>query len=112
MMRAFLLALILVFGVTGTDDAQTAQPTLERRYSGDELVSIYSAWSAIERQFHPSAGLSEFAVWYSVRPDGVITIRFFKPNTITRMENGDNVIHQDMLSFGAVIENGAVRVFQ
>jgi hypothetical protein len=109
-MRGFVLALMLWLGVISPSFSQTADETyVERRLDGEELSDIFVAWTAVEREFRPSAPLADFYVHYSTR-GGSVTVWFFKPNTVTRTESGDVVIRQDLLSYRAVIENGAVRV--
>lgn len=110
-MRRLLLALVLGLGFASQSLAQTADRTYAtRRLDGHELSSIFEAWSAVERQLQPPAPLAEFYVHYSSSESGVINVWFFKPNTVTRAENGDTIIRHDLLSYRVVIQNGATRI--
>lgn len=111
-MRAQFMALVLGFGFATAGMAQTPnEAILERRFDGEELANIFAAWTTVEREFRPEAQLKDFYVRYSATQRS-ITIWFFKPNTVTRTENGETVLHFDLLSYRTVIEDGVVRIIR
>lgn len=105
---AFTMAL-LVASCSNSLAQESTQNSEHEIFSGAQVREIANAWSAIEREFAPSATLNEFEIRY-LRNDRAVTISFFRPNTVIDTPES-HMIRQDSLSFRVVIEGANTTVF-